>query len=308
MKKQTTLLFLFLFFLLTSLNTNPCYACTIFTATDEETTWFAGNEDQRPNNAYYITDTSGTFGVAYIATPWQQWPLVMQTGINEAGLSFDANWIPTEQLASHPDRLDPGEWPVTHMMKNAVDVEQVIEMIQTYDWGTSMAYQVHFADASGDAAVMHPGPDGELIVTRVTGSFLVSTNFNLKRLQTGDYSCNRYETATSMLSNFEEFSLNKIVSVLDATHQEGEISTIYSTIFDLSNRKIWLFIDSDFENPVEFDLINELEKGDQQISIEELVSNSQNEDTGSFYLTWGSYFVIIALLVILTMTIIRTPN
>jgi hypothetical protein len=307
MKKQTILLFLFLF-LLTSLNATPCFSCTIFTATDDQTTWFAGNEDQRPNNAYYITDTSGTYGVAYIATPWQEWSLVMQTGINEAGLSFDANWIPTEQLVSHSDRLDPGEWPVTHMMKNAADVEQVIEMIQTYDWGTSMAYQVHFADASGDAVVMHPGPDRELVVTRITGSFLVSTNFNLKRLSTGDYSCNRYETATSMLSDLEEFSLDNVVSVLDATHQGGEFSSIYSTVFDLSNRKIWLYIDSDFESPVEFDLESELEKGDQEINIDELVANSLNEDIGSFYLTWTPYFVIIGLLLIVTFKIIRKPN
>lgn len=292
--KKTVLV---LFFVVISINVfiPVVSACTIFTATDSETTWFAGNEDQRPNNAYYIIDTTGTYGVAYIATPWQQWPMVMQTGINQAGLSFDANWIPTETLNSHTERTDPGEWPVTYMMRNAATVKQVLQMVPTFNWGTSMAYQVHFADATGDAAVIHPGPDGELIATRIIESYLVSTNFNLKRLPTGDYSCNRYETATTMLSHTDEYNLDYISSILDVTHQEGEISTIYATIYDLSNLQIWLYIDGNYDDPINLDLVSELQKGDRQIEIIQLVPGYDKEDNWKNYLTTEVFLFAAAI-------------
>ena len=308
MRFQTKLVFLFIGMLISFLTIPECSACTIFTATDGETTWFAGNEDQRPNNAYLIVDTSGTFGVAYIATPWQQRPMVMQTGLNEAGLSVDANWIPTEMLTSYPERSDPGEWPVTYMMKNAATVKQVIEMSQTYNWGTSMAYQVHFADASGDAAILHPGTNGELTVIRKTDSFLVSTNFNLKRLQTGEYNCNRYETATSMLSSMNEFNQENMVSVLESTHQEGEFSTIYSTLYDLPSRLIWLYIDSNFDNPVQLDLSLELQKGDQQINIDQLIPDNQSEGSWVFDQNWAVYLTLGMLLTVVAYRIINKPN
>jgi hypothetical protein len=249
-------------------------ACTIFTATQDGTTFFAGNEDQRPNDAYFIVDTSGTYEVAYIATPWEQWPMVMQTGINENGLCFDANWIPTEILNPHPERTDPGEWPVTYMMKEAATVDQVLDLAFTFNWGNSMAYQVHFADESGDAVILHPGADGELTYTRKQplASHIVSTNFNLRRLETGEYECQRYDTANEMLLDLEPgepLTVEDLASVLDATHQEGEFSTIYSTIFDVGERQIWLYFDHRFDDPVVIDLYTELQKGDQQIHLDQ---------------------------------------
>ena len=65
MKSKHLVLLILLFSL--SLETYSASACTIFTATQGETVLFAGNEDQRPNDAYIIVDTSGTYGVVYVA-------------------------------------------------------------------------------------------------------------------------------------------------------------------------------------------------------------------------------------------------
>jgi hypothetical protein len=54
--------------LLALLTIHPASACTIFTTSQDEAVLFAGNEDQRPNDAYLIVDTSGTHGVLYIGT------------------------------------------------------------------------------------------------------------------------------------------------------------------------------------------------------------------------------------------------
>lgn len=264
-----------------SLAVQSVSACTIFTATQEETVLFGGNEDQRPNDAYLIVDTSGRFGVVYIGTSWGSWSMVEMTGINERGLSFDCNWIPTEALNSHPERGDPGEWVVTHVLKECATVEEVLGIALAFDWGESMDYQVHFADATGDAAVIHPGTDGELTYTRKRDGdgHLVSTNFNIARLETGDYSCRRYDTASEMLTELEAgeaLTVEFMASVLDATHQEGEVSTIYSTIYDLRARTAYLYYDHRFEEPVILDIAAELEKGDRQLNIDELLPAGQD--------------------------------
>jgi len=265
---------------LLSLAVPPASACTIFTASKGDTVLFAGNEDQRPNEAYLIVDTSGSNGVVYIGTSWADWDMVMQTGINERGLSFDSNWIPLEALNPHPERETPREWVVTHILKECSTVEEALDTAFMFDWGESMEYQVHLADATGDAAVIHPGADGELTYTRKSegDGNLVSTNFNLKHLGTGDYSCRRYDTASDMLFGLgsgEDLTVEFAASVLDATHQEGEVSTIYSTVYDLGEGIAYLYYDHRFDEPVILDVAAELERGDRQVNIDELLNREQ---------------------------------
>ncbi|UCH57112.1 MAG: hypothetical protein JSV18_07195 [Candidatus Bathyarchaeota archaeon] len=249
-----------------SLVIHSAFACTIFTANKGETVLFGGNEDQGPNDAYLIVDTSRSYGVVYIGTSWGRLSMVEMTGINDRGLSFDCNWIPSEALNPHPERGTPGEWMVTHILKLCATVEEVLEIAFTFDWGESMDYQVHFTDAIGDAAVIHPGTDGELTHTKKLDGdgYLVSTNFNLASIETGDYSCWRYDTASEMLSELETgdaLTVEFMASVLDATHQEGEVSTIYSTVYDLKGRTVYLYYDHRFEEPVILDVAAELERG-----------------------------------------------
>jgi hypothetical protein len=269
-----------LMLLLTLLTIHPASACTIFTATQDDTVVFAGNEDQRPNDAYLIVDTSGTHGVVYIGTSWGSSPMIEMTGINEQGLSYDLNAMPTDALNPHPERGTPGEWAVTHLIKECATVEEVLGNALTFDWGESMGYQIHFADATGDAAVIHPGPDGELTYTRKTegDGHLVSTNFNLADLATGDYSCWRYDTASQMLMELasgEPLNVEFMASVLDATHQEGDVSTIYSTVYNLRERTAYLYYEHRFDEPVILDVAAELERGDRQVHIDELLPESR---------------------------------
>ncbi len=158
---KTIITFFFIgLLLISSIDVSVTIACTIVTVSNGETVLFGGNEDQTSNSSFLVVDTSGTFGVVYFATPWKQWPLVRQMGINEMGLSYDCNWIPREELTPHPERNSQSEWVVIKLMKEASTVEEVLSKIFTYNFGDSMEYQIHFADKSGNAAVIHPGADG----------------------------------------------------------------------------------------------------------------------------------------------------
>jgi hypothetical protein len=201
-------------------------------------------------------------------------------GINEAGLCYDTNWIPRETLTPETDFIPLDEWAVTYLMKECSTVEEVLSQVFQFNWGDSMSYQIHFADATGDAVVIHPGPDGHITSTRKPSGdgYLVSTNFNLERLKTGDYSCNRYETAESMLHSMSDLSVEFMASVLDANHMEGEVSTIYSMVYDLPERLIYLYYEHMFDQPLVMDVAETLEGGDRQVPIEELFAETAPND------------------------------
>jgi hypothetical protein len=237
------------------------------------------------NSSFLVVDNSGTFGVVYFATPWKEMPLVMQMGINEMGLCYDANWIPKELLNPHPERKSQIEWAVTLLMREASSVEEVLSKIFTYNWGDSISYQVHFVDKSGDAAVIHPGANGELTYTRKSNGngYLISTNFNLAKLDKGDwsssYSSDRYKTADKMLSKMgaqNDLTVEFMASILKATHRSyGRVKTLYSTVYDLQNLGIYLYYDRLFDAPYVLDVKEELAKTTfrRKVSLMDLISN-----------------------------------
>ena len=280
--KITVRLFVFLFIPL--LSVSKTIACTIFTASNGETVMFGGNEDQTPNSSFLVVDNGGTFGVVYFATPWKEIPLVMQMGIKEKGLCYDANWIPKEKLNPHPERKSQNEWAVTQLMRGASTVEEVLSKIFTYNWGGSIDYQIHFADKSGDAAVIHPGTNGELTYTRKSkgNGYLISTNFNLAKLDkgnwSGSYSSDRYKTADKMLSKIDShnnLTVELMASVLNATHQNSDSKTLYSVVYDLQNLGIYLYYDRRFESPYILNVKEELAKTTfrRKVSLTDLISN-----------------------------------
>jgi hypothetical protein len=283
MKKILRLLSAPAFFFLCVLT---AYPCTIFTAYDGKTVLFGGNEDQLPNSSYLVVDKSGKYGVVYFATPWEQWPLVMQTGVNEKGLCYDSNWIPEEKVARRPGKKTVDEWTTTLLMKECSTVEEVLAKVFEYDFGTSVSYQVHFADATGDAVVIHP-QNGEMTYTRKAKGkgFLISTNFNLSGLETGAWSCWRYSTASRMLTEIgvkNNLSIEAMAVVLAATHIEGYLNTLYSTLYDLKTGDIYLYYERDFESPYILNVKTELARSPsyRQVELKDLVAGMQGKRDG----------------------------
>jgi hypothetical protein len=242
-------------------------ACTIFTATIGKTVLFASNEDQYPNQSYLVVDATGKYGVVFLATPTDESPLIMQMGINEKGLSYDINSISEEKLIHVPNTIKQKEWALVELMKEVGSVNEMLDKFFTYDWGTSISYQIHIADQSGDAAVIHPGKDGKLTFTRIDKNkgYLISTNFNLRDVGLKKWFSPRYQTADEKLkkvSHESELTHEFMASVLDATHQEqGKINrtkTIYSVVLNLNTLDIYLYYDSKFEKSYLLNVRSEL--------------------------------------------------
>lgn len=145
------------------------------------------------------------------------------------------------------------------------------------------------ADATGDAVVISAGIDRELNFTRkeAENGFLVSTNFNNGYPKYGDYPCQRYNTAVTMLkeiSHEAELTVNQCRDILNAVHAEGaHCNTLYSNIFDLRNRMIYLYYFHQYEEAVQLDLIEELAKDGHYFRISELFSQDIQDHAQAEY-------------------------
>lgn len=264
-------------------------ACTLFSVSHGQKVFFAGNEDKKPISSFIVVDKRGTFGVVYIGTPWEEFPVMMNSGINEMGLSFDLNWIGKEKLTPHPERNSfkkPDGWPPVALLREASTVEEVLSKIFTYNWGDAISHQIHFADKNGDAVVIYPGKDGELTYTRKPkgNSYLVSSNFNLGRVNEGNFMTHffrigwgRYKTVDQMLSKIggeNDLTIEYLTSILNATSQNNWFAeTIHSTIYDLQNLRIYLYTERQFGSPYVLDVAGELYKttGYRKVSLKELM-------------------------------------
>ena len=255
--------FLFLFFL--QIYGSTIFACTIITVAKGQKVFFGGNEDQWPNDSFLVVDRSGSLAVFFFATPYDKWPLQMQMGMNEKGLCADANWIQKEELTSNPERTAQHEFAVVQILREASTVEEVLSKIFTYNFKDVISYQVHVADQSGDAAVIHPGENGELTYTRMEKEkgYLISTNFNISRLADGGWFCRRYKAAEKMLSNItteKELTPEFMASVLKETHQPENYKTIFSAVYDLKKLHIYLYYNRQFQKPYILDMQKELDE------------------------------------------------
>lgn len=244
-------------------------ACTIFTAVKGKTVLLAGNEDQTSNNSYLVVDPTGKYGVVFFATPTADSPLIMQMGINEKGLSYDINAISPEKLNHVPNSVQQKEWMLPALMREADSVNELLDKFFTYDWGTSIAYQIHVADRFGDAAVIHPGQDGKLTYTRIDKNkgYLVSANFNVRDKSFNQIFPGRYKTADNelkKLSSEQALTQEFMVSILEKTHQEkGWIDptrSIFSVVFNLNSADIIFFYESKFDKPYLLNVRSELAK------------------------------------------------
>ena len=225
---------------------NIANACTIFTVSRGDVVLFGNNEDYRKPKTYYwvIPSQEGKYGGVYFGFD----DFMPQGGVNEKGLSYDINGLPEARLNSHPELPESNDWIVRVMMKKCGTVKEAIAMVKSYNWGDSLKWQIHLADATGDAVVISAGSGGELAFTRKPAGdgYLVSTNFNLaNRKNTYSYPCQRYNTAARMLDALDSSqkpTVDYCRSILDAVHVEGPVSnTLYSNVIDLSSGVIYLY-------------------------------------------------------------------
>jgi hypothetical protein len=233
-----------------------------------DTVFYGNNEDWRTHELGFwyvpsqnISTMGGSrsiYGGVYIGFPDEEKGelyLNLCGGMNEHGLIFDINGLPSLRLYDNPNGSDFWTNNVCHIHSSLWDcrnIEEVMEWYKTYKWDITIGGQIHYADASGDAVVISVNPlTNKWAFTRKSGNFIVSTNFNLNNSGNAyDYPCWRYNTATEMLAEInseENLTVQACADILYEVHMEGRCHTLYSNIFDPVNLDLYLNYGENYE-------------------------------------------------------------
>lgn len=230
----------------------PVFSCTIVSCSLKGEVFAAANEDEYApfQNIWFIPPAKGRYGSVNFGSA----DLMVQSGLNEHGLFFDA----TAQSGIDPSKYNlkkiyPGDMFVEILAK-CKNVKEVLEFFKKYDY--SNASQILVADAEGNSVVINAG-----IIVKKTSHFQINTNFNIADQPSHNYICKRYDLSEELLSKATEVSVPLLRKVLERSHQEGKLSTQYSQIIDLKRGIIHVYLFHNFEEAYVIDLKKELQKG-----------------------------------------------
>jgi penicillin V acylase-like amidase (Ntn superfamily) len=238
-------------------------ACTAFLATHGDMVLAGNNEDffNPRTKVWFIPAAEGKFGRVYFGFD----NFVPQGGMNERGLFWDGFATAPRKVTGGADKPKyPGNLN-DKVMAECATVEEVLAVFDKYNRDNMEGHQLLFGDAKGDSVII----EGDAVV-RKKGRFQVVTNFRQSSTPVGQETCERYKTAVSMLENSDEVSVPLFRRVLMAVHQEADSPTLYSNIYDLKQRVVYLYHFHNFENVVVLDLAEELKKGKRELDLPSL--------------------------------------
>jgi len=218
-------------------------ACTIFVATEGDTTLVGNNEDFYPPGPTIWVRPATESRYGWIGFGFERnYPRYPQGGVNEHGLFFDWASLPKKRddVRFPSDRPFFNTYSPVKMLEECATVAEAIALYSSYNERIFRRSHIIIADKYGDSAIIEWGKD-QLAIIPGTGSYQLLTNFNITDPQlAGGYPCRRYTIADRMLAQ-GDVSVERFVSILKAVHQRGRYRTQYSNIYDLKNGVIYVY-------------------------------------------------------------------
>ena len=241
--------------------------CTVIYGVDDENVLGGNNEDfiDSETRIWFLPPEDGKYGRALVGYDSVIW----QGGMNDQGLFFDAMSI------EEPRKVEQGNKPKyqgslpAKALESCADVDCVLDLFERYHAYDTWVFQFMFGDASGNSVIIEPHQINH------GGRFLAGTNFLQSTTDVNNCRyCDRYWTARSMFENSDSISVELMRDILDATHLEDNNPTQYSTIYDLKEKMIYLYLFHNFTEERVFDLDLELAKGYHVYDMENLFDDT----------------------------------
>ncbi|MDW3649927.1 MAG: linear amide C-N hydrolase [Bacteroidia bacterium] len=233
-------------------------ACSMFSFQVDGKTLVGNNEDYFDPDTWMWTDKSGKYGSVFFGFG----NFFAQGGMNEAGLVFDGFAMEARKVndvdgkkSTNPAKL------IRKIMGSCTTVAEVEEIMKQYDLSFMENAQLMFVDRTGASLVVE-GDD----YVHATGDYHITTNFYQSSTAKSDFHkvCHRYAAGDKIMSEGLEYSIEYGESVLEAMHQEGIWGgTQYSNIYDLEEKKVYLYLFHNYKERLELSLDDLLKKGDK---------------------------------------------
>ena len=230
--------------------------CTVFLASRGGVVLAGNNEDytDKDTKVWFHPAAEGSFGRVYFGFG-NGFP---QGGMNDHGLFFDGLALETRIEAAPGREVFEGNL-IDKGMRECATVKEVVALFEHYDFPALVGGQLFVGDASGDAAILE-----RQAIIRKSAEQLVATNFNQSIIPPEKATCPRYRKANEMLDAAADLNVDVMHDVLDAVHQN---ITVYSNVYDLVHRDVYLFLEHDFTTAVQFNLDEELKKGERALDL-----------------------------------------
>jgi hypothetical protein len=259
----------------------PGQGCTVFYAASGDLALAGNNEDSyNPlTRARFIPASEGRYGRVYFGYD----DLGPQGGLNDQGLFFDGLSVPPKALGASAQKPDFPGGPLAKIdeaMATSATVDEAVAFFERYSGPELEAGQLFFGDKAGNSAIV----EGDTII-RKKGAYQIATNFRQSEFADPPYPCDRYNTADERLSQAGSYSVELFRQILDATHQDHDVQTVYSQVYDLKKGLIYLYLFHDFQNGIVLNLADELAKGPHMASVASFFPKNQAYDQWSFQQT-----------------------
>jgi hypothetical protein len=245
-------------------------ACTIFSASNNETTLVGNNEDWEHNNFSIIFYPENFLGYGHVAFVATEDYLDVRAGMNTQGVFIDSASVRPSNVTIDPEKVFINHNFFKRVLWTCSSVNETIEMFQHFNIAETWNWQVFVADSYGDSVVIAAGPDETVWYVRGNGTYQLCTNGNIAYPELGqsDWSALRYDQAESMLEEFgDNITVVNARDVLDAVHS---VWTGFSSVYDLVNRDIYIYFNHDYSKEIVFNLDEELALGGHSFEIVEL--------------------------------------
>jgi hypothetical protein len=232
----------------------PDQGCSVIYATDGELMLGGNNEDYyNPlTKVWFIPAGDGSFGRVYFGFNDYH----AQGGMNDQGLFFDGLGLEGTFPVSKEGKHRYSGNLVNRAMAECATVDCVVGLFERYYTNDSWWWQFLFGDATGESAIVEAGT-----IIRQQGGYQVATNFAQSTTPPEESTCWRYQTAVERLEGMEALSVEAMRDLLDAVHLDGSAHTLYSNVYDLKNKLVYLYYFANYDQPVVLDLEEELARG-----------------------------------------------
>ncbi len=297
------------------LNLKEAYSCSMYKITINGKTIVGTNFD-----AYYLTPTiwfenvknANTYGAGFTGGRQDgKNGIAPQSGMNSEGLSFSRLASPTplngNVNSKNKKQITNPTLYLKDILHNCKNVDEVKEYISKYDFSYFLQDVFIYIDKSGKYLVVEPytmtiGNDVKYVLSNFCPS--VTTDKYANNIE-------RYHNGVEFLKNKIDTTLSFATALIDTMHvcrkKVGD-GTLLSSIWDLQQGVITMYFYHDYKHPVQFNLQDELNKGDHILDITKLFPpNAEFKKLTSYKIpqnSKGIMYLFIALFGLFTFTVI----
>jgi hypothetical protein len=255
--------------------TQGSFACSGYKITIGNKTLLGSNEDAwriTPHIWFEKGTVNGNYGAAFTGSRYDgENGYAPQSGMNEMGLAFErlASFHPKQERFSNRKAISNPTNYLKDILPTCKTVEEVQRYIRKYDHSYFIEDVFIYVDKSGKYLIVEPYK-----LTIGNKPTYVISNFcpSITPLQSAN-KLDRYRNGVAFLKNGADTTLAFCTALSDAMHvcraKIGD-GTLLSSIWDLKNGTVNLYFYHDYKASVQFNLSEELKKGDHIIPIETL--------------------------------------